>query len=261
MTARLAQELSAQLTDKDQDILHRVLELRFVSGNQLGRMYCADTSARAARRALLRLVQLDVLERLPRSVGGVRAGSAGFVYRVGLAGERVALEQGWMEERRRRRARLPGMLFLNHSLAVAELHTQLIEANHGGRLELLELQAEPGCHRRYGPRAILKPDSFVRLGSGDYELSYFIEVDLGSEGSWALDSQLRAYAAYYVSGVEQAERGVFPKVLWLVPDNRRVAVLETCIGGLPRPARELFEVGLFKDVVSVVSNTSGVTDS
>jgi Replication-relaxation len=260
VTAAVARDLDVQLTERDRAVLRSVLELRFVSGDQLARMHFAGHEPRAVRRALLRLTRLDVLERLPRVVGGVRAGSAGYVYRLGLAGQRLGLEHGWIPERRRRRSRVPGTLFLNHALAVSELHTLLTEVGRSGRLELLELSAEPACWRSYGgvgaQRFTLKPDSFLRLGSGDYELVFFIEVDMGSEGSRALDRQLRAYVAYYGSGKEQAERGVFPKTLWLAPDERRVSAIGECVGRLPRESRELFQVARFADAISVVSNTS-----
>lgn len=257
VTAAVARELNRQLTEADLAVLRRVLELRFVSGDQLWRMHFAGSTDRAARRALLRLTRLDVLERLPRQVGGVRAGSAGFVYRLGLAGQRVALERGWIDNRRRRRSRVPGTLFLRHALAVAELHARLVEADRTRRLELLELRAEPACWRTFGgigpQRLILKPDSYLRLGAGDFELSYFIEVDLGSEGVGALTRQLRAYAAYFESGREQAERGVFPKVLWLAPSERRAEAIRECVRGLPRRARQLFATAEFADAITALT--------
>jgi hypothetical protein len=260
VTAAAARDLDTQLNDRDRAVLRSVLELRFASGDQLARMHFAGSDPRGARRSLLRLTRLDVLERLPRVVGGVRAGSAGYVYRLGLAGQRLALERGWLVNRRRRRSRVPGTLFLNHALEVSELHTRLTEVERTGRLELLELSAEPACWRSYGgvgaQRFVLKPDSFLRVGASDYELVFFIELDRGSEGSRALDRQLRAYAAYYDSGKEQAERGVFPKTLWLAPDERRVRAIQDCVRRLPREKRELFQVELFTDAISVVSNTS-----
>jgi hypothetical protein len=263
VTAAVGRDLSAQLTKRDQAILRSVLELRFVSGDQLTRMHFAGTdpaNTRAARRALLRLTRLDVLERLPRVVGGARAGSAGFIYRLGLAGQRVVLEQGWLPERRRRRSRIPGTLFLNHALQVAELHALLIEADRSDRIELLELSAEPACWRSYGgvgaQRFTLKPDGYLRLGAGAYEFVFFIEVDMGTEGSQALLRQLRAYVAYHAVGREQETRGVFPRTLWLAPDERRVSAIEDCVRRLPREARELFQVALFADAIRVVSNTS-----
>lgn len=257
VTAAVVRELDAQLTERDRAVLRSVLQLRFVSGDQLARMHFAECDPRAARRTLLRLTRLDVLERLPRVVGGIRAGSAGYVYRLGLVGQRIALERGWLPERRRRRSRVPGTLFLNHALAVAELHTRLIEASRDGHLELLELSAEPACWRSYGgigaQASTLKPDSYVRLGNGDFEDSYFIEVDMGSEGSRALLRQLRVYVAYFDSGKEQAERGVFPKTLWIAPDERRVKAIEDCVRRLPRENRELFQATSFSCLLDTLA--------
>jgi len=264
VSAAVMRDLANRLSEHDQAVLHRVSELRFVSGSQLARLHFAQTenpaaNARAARRALLRLTRLGVLERLPRVVGGVRSGSAGFIYRLGLAGQRLAIERGWQPERRGRRSVVPGTLFLGHCLQVAELHTLLVEADRSGRIELLELRAEPACWRSYGgvgaQRATLKPDSYARLGAGDFEDSFFLEVDRGTEGSRALDRQLKLYLDYEASGQEQAERGVFPKTLWLAPSAERVTTIEGCIARLPLAARELFEVALFADAVRVVSNT------
>lgn len=246
-------DLAAQLTDRDLAILKSVSSLRFMSGQQLTRWHFGDgpANARAARRALLRLIRLGCLARLPRRVGGVRAGSAGFVYTLHAAGQAVAALHGWQPEQRRRRSWSPGTLFLNHTLQVAELHTRLIEGDRAGRFELLELRAEPSCWRSYGDGlaqpVTLKPDSYVRLGVGAFEDSYFVEIDLGSEGSGALLRQLRAYVDFHRAGQEQRSRGVFPRVLWSAPDEARAAVLGTCIGRLPPAERELFVVAEFAE--------------
>ncbi|MBS1860422.1 MAG: replication-relaxation family protein [Actinobacteria bacterium] len=260
--------LERSLTDRDVALLHSVSELRFVSGSQLARLHFADhddqARARATRRATLRLARLGALTRLPRSVGGVRAGSAGFVYGLGLVGQRFAAVHGWQPPRPPRRSHVPGMMFLAHVLQVAELHTRLTEADRAGRLELLELSAEPACWRAYaggiGAQAptTLKPDSYVKLGAGEYEDSYFIEVDMGSEGSRTLLTKLRAYLTYQASGVEQAERGVFPKTLWLTPDEARAEVVRGCVRRLPVACRDLFAVAEF-DALLTTLNTTEVT--
>ncbi len=248
MTAARLKELDARLSGRDHAILRRVSELRFVSGAQLVRLHFADVPARTARAALLRLKQLDVLERLPRTVGGVRAGSAGYVYRLGAAGQRLAAMHGWQPSQRKRRMHVPGTMFVAHTLQVAELHTLLVEADRQARIELIELVGETASRRSYGgplgPR-VLKPDSYARLGAGEYECVYFIEVDMGTEGSRALSAKLRQYVEYEASGREQAERGVFPLTVWLTPDVKRAEVIEDCIERLPRPSRELFAVAPF----------------
>lgn len=258
LTAQVMDDLASRLMPRDLAVLKSVSDLRFVTGLQLARMHFAGegdgaSRARAARRALLRLVRLDCLVRLPRVVGGVRAGSAGFTYCLGLAGQRLAMNFGWLRVGRGRRSRSPGLAFLDHCLQVAELHTRLVEADRAHRLELLELSAEPACWRqlrRIGSRQILKPDSFVRVGVGEWEFSYFIEVDRGTEGSRTIDRKLQDYLAYEASGAEQREYGVFPKVLWTVPDSARAGVIAVEIEQLAGRGRELFGVSLFDGVVN-----------
>ncbi|HEY5051935.1 MAG TPA: replication-relaxation family protein [Solirubrobacterales bacterium] len=262
VTAATVQALEARLSGRDKAVLKSLSDLRFMSGSQLTRMHFDGTDQRTARRALLRLVRLDVLARLPRVVGGVRAGSGGFVYHLGLAGYRLAMERGWQPLRRRRRSLAPGTLFLAHSLQVAELHTVLTEAERSGRLELLELAAEPACWQGYtgnrGQAATLKPDSFGRFGIGDFEDSYWLEVDMGTEGSGAIDRQLRRYLDFQASGRIQAERGVFPRTLWLVPGAARAWVIEGCIERLPRPSRELFAAAAFPELLHVIGDPGNV---
>ena len=262
LTARTIDDLASCLTPRDLSILRSVSDLRFVSGNQLTRLHFSGANdiasrARAARRALLRLTRLDCLVRLPRVVGGVRAGSAGFVYHLGLAGQKLAMRFGWQPVRRGRRSRSPGTLFVGHSLQVAELHVRLVEADANGRLELLELSAEPACWRSSSGigtqrQVTLKPDSFVRLGNGEFEDSWWIEVDRGTEGSRTVDRKLREYLAYQASGSEQVERGVFPKTVWLAPDERRRSVIEDCIASLPSASSELFAVGVFDQAIDLI---------
>jgi hypothetical protein len=255
----------SQLVERDLTLIKWVSDLRFVTGSQLTRLCFSDSddldaNGRAARRTLLRLTRLGLLERLPRVVGGARSGSAGFVYHLGLAGQRLALERGWQPERRRRRSLTPGTRFVRHTLRVSELHTLLVESDRSRRVELLELVGEPTCWRSFGgmsnQRQTLKPDSFVRLGIGEYEDSYFLEVDMGTEGSRALERQLQLYVAYAGSGQEQAERGVFPRTLWLAPDAQRVAVIEDSVRRLPSADRELFQVGRFEDALAIMGHTS-----
>lgn len=261
LSAAAYRELANELTDRDLIVLKCVSDLRFVTGSQLTRLCFAESvdhnaNGRAARRALLRLTRLGALERLPRQVGGVRSGSAGFVYHMGLGGQRLAVERGWQPEGRRRRSLTPGTLFVRHALQVSELHTLLVECDRSRHVELLKLASEPACWRKYGgvagQRQTLKPDSFVRLGIREYEDSYFIEVDMGSEGSRALERQLQLYVAYFDSGAEQAAHGVFPRVMWLAPDERRVEAIEASVARLLAADRELFQVVRFDAVLATM---------
>jgi hypothetical protein len=98
----------------------------------------------------------------------------------------------------------------------------------------------------------LKPDSYVRLGCGNFEDSYFIEIDRGTEGSRAIAAQLGRYVAYHASGQEQAERGVFPRVLWLAADARRAGVIAEGVAEREQRERELFRVAVFDRFLDVI---------
>jgi hypothetical protein len=135
---------------------------------------------------------------------------------------------------RARRSYEPTARFVDHTLAVAQLVVDVTLAARAGRLEVLEHQAEPRCWRDFaavGGRRVVRPDSFVALGSGEYELRWFVEVDRASESLPTILRKCQLYADYYQSGVEQVKHGgVFPRVCWSVPDERRAERLRWIIG-------------------------------
>jgi len=57
-----------------------------------------------------------------------------------------------------------------------------------------------------GGTAICKPDAYVRLGIGEFEDSYFIEVDRGFETPTTLARKLDEYRRYWACGLEQSWR-------------------------------------------------------
>jgi hypothetical protein len=147
-------------------------------------------------------------------------------------------------------------------LAVGELYVQLREAEAIGKLELLAFDGEPACWRWWmglaGERLVLKPDAFVSVAVGDYELLSFVEVDLSTESTTVLRRKALAYVAHWENGREQQRQGgLYPRVVWLVPDERRreqlVGVLET----LPAESWQLFRVGLVSEATSVIGDISG----
>jgi hypothetical protein len=151
-------------------------------------------------------------------------------------------------------------LALRHKLALPGVSARgelRADAATAARATALLRRTEPLCWRHYdgygGQRITLKPDSYARLGIGPYEDSYFIEVDRGTEGSRALSWQLKRYVAYHRAGHEQAERGVFPKVLWLADTAERVGVIEDCIAALPSEQRTLFAVSDFEAAIGLMT--------
>jgi hypothetical protein len=83
----------------------------------------------------------------------------------------------------------------------------------------------------------------VVLGVGEYELRWFIEIDRASESLPVVVRKCRLYGEYYQSGKEQAAHcGVFPRVCWIVPDERRAEQMRSAIARDKQLPRQLFVV-------------------
>jgi hypothetical protein len=256
---RLGDELSV----RERELIEVVAKLRLASHAQLTSILAEPSTAspasiaRTARRTLARLTDVGVLARLERRVGGVRAGSAGYVYYLGPAGQRlIAYWQGRGFVRGRLRPE-PGGRFVRHRLAVSELYVQARQADRQGTIDLIAFDVEPDCWRRtvdgLGGQLVLKPDGFVRLGAGAYEDRFFLEVDLGSESRTVLARKVRVYLDYFQSGAEQAEHGVFPLVLLLATNEARLKVLIDVCTELPAEAWQLFAVAKLDRALEVMA--------
>lgn len=250
--------LQAQISDRDWQVLRFIHESRFVTGPQLVRMIWQASDreaspARAGRRALRRLIDWRVLEALPRQVGGRRTGSDQLIYTLGRAGTRLLEANGT----RCGRPELPGLLHLTHTLATTELVVQLHEAHRAGEIELIEAQQEPVCWRSYtGPalsRRTLKPDLFLRIGAGDQEDRWMIEVDQATESRRALTRKLAQHLEYYRAGTEHQASGTHPRILWTTPDTTRAEQLQALIDHQPKDAKRLLTVCRFKDTVALLA--------
>lgn len=241
------EDLRADLSGRDMAIIGQVADLRLMSGRQLeavhfpiGEHETAAAAARAARRCLERLARHNLLVRLQRRIGGVRAGSGSWVYALGPVGHRILRRDG-----ARPRYREPSAAFVDHTLAVTQLVVDLTTGARRRHLELLGLQAEPRCWRQFTSTAglsVLRPDLFVSLGVGDFEHRWFCEVDRGTEHLPAILRKCRQYEAYYATGAEQRDHGVFPRACWIVPDQRRADRFRSAIDKDGHLTDELFVV-------------------
>lgn len=253
LSARRLRDLRDQVASRDQEILIQLAELRLMSGRQIEvvhftaeRHATQATAARHCRRVLARLVRDRLIVRLPRRVGGVRAGSHAFVYRLGPVGHRL------LHEGSRLRPHEPGEAFVDHQLAVSQLVVDLILASRNGRLELLAVEGEPTCWRTIPAigRAVLRPDLFIAIGRGELEHRWFVELDRGTHRSPAILRKAVLYESYYRSGVEQAAHDVFPRVAWLAPDDDRVDAL-----------RRVLDRGSFSSGLMLVTTSRDAPDA
>lgn len=244
---RQLERLSEQLSERDWQVLRAVEAHRFLSTRHVERLHFHDhasalSGARTARRVLRRLAELGLLRHLDRRIGGIRAGSAGYVWQLSPPGHR--LPSGGNHEQAYR-SREPSRRLLDHYLAIAECHLALVEADRQGEFTLVRVQLEPDSWRRYlgtgGEPRLLRPDLYVVTASGDYEDHWFVEVDLGSEHPPTVVRQCRGYLAYRRSGHEQAELGLFPRVVWQVSDQARAERLQVAFTAA-RLERSLFRI-------------------
>lgn len=250
----------AMLSDRDLAVLDDVASFRAITGDQLRRLHfdhhdkqgSKAGALRSCQRTLRRLVDLGLLATLARRVGGVRSGSAGLTYVLGYHGQRLV--------RPDRRARTPeglGDRYVAHTLAVAEVAVGLRELVRHGAVDDLLVEVEPICWREFTAgckTATLKPDLFVTVGAGDLEARWFVEVDLATESLVRVRAKCQTYLDYYATGIETDLHGVFPKVAWITPDERRERQIADVVAKLPPPARDMFTVTTTSAAIDSLTN-------
>jgi Replication-relaxation len=261
VTGARAQGIADQLGDHDRQLLDILQCVHLASGWQLQVLLWGEgpSAARQARRQLRQLTDLRVLVRLERRPGGVRGGSLGFAYALDVTGQAiVGIDQ------RRRRPRLPSLSFVAHGLAVTDCYVQLQVLAAAGRIELLAFETEPAAWRRYhaagGIRRLLKPDVFVITGSAEWEDRWFLEIDRSTESPSRLRTKAEVYISYWLSGREQADVEVFPRVVWVVPDETRKAKIVDVLAALPPEHWRLFGVCCDAEFAEVIIAGAGNPD-
>jgi hypothetical protein len=122
----------------------------------------------------------------------------------------------------------------------------------------MTLSVEPENWRVYsgvgGVLTRLKPDLFVVLASGEYEDHWFLEVDLSTESPAVVIRKCRQYIAYRNTGHEQHNFGVFPFVVWLVPDTKRQESLRRHINSELSGEANWFSVVTMDELESLILN-------
>lgn len=259
------EQLRSELTERDFSIVRFVAELRLASARQLRHLFFADhdfatiqTAARNARRVLARLETMRLLRRLRRRVGGVRAGSDGYVYVLGPVGYRVVEPEGWA----RPRVWEPSAQFVDHHLAVTQLAVDFRRFEQTGVIEQLEIQGEPRCWRPLPgqrPRTgLLRPDLLLAFAVADREVRWFIEVDRGTAHLPAILRKCHLYERYYRSGREQAEHGIFPRVHFVTTDVDRAERITAAIARDSGLTPQLFATATAETASRVICGKEGV---
>jgi hypothetical protein len=256
LSASQLAQLAEQLSIRDVAIVRLVADHRFLTTRQIQSFIftghaTATSAARSCRRVVERLRGLSLLTVLDRRVGGVRAGSASFVWHLTSGGSRLLSYLDGHDTIRRFHE--PSQRLLDHCLMVADIHLRLRASVDGGT-ELLSVELEPDSWRAWtglgGERHLLRPDMTAVTASGEYEDHWMLEADTGSEHPPTVVRACRRYLTYFDTGIEQAARGVLPRVVWVVPHQRRADKLRAAFTA----AR--FESGAFR--VSTLDNLRAV---
>lgn len=242
--------LLLRLSERDVAVLeslraHRLLTTALIRRLHFAHGHATITAASGATmRVLARLEMHGLVARLERRIGGVRSGSSGIVWQLAATGERLL--RTMRGEEKRRRYMEPSPAFTAHTLAVAEHAVMLREFADEGAIELVGVETEPSCWRSFvsphGTREWLKPDLYAVTASGDFEDHWFLEVDRATEHPTAVVRKAKTYQRYAATGAHQARHGLFPAVVWVVPDKARRGALEAALAADRGVQPELFRV-------------------
>ncbi|MBN9156928.1 replication-relaxation family protein [Microbacterium sp.] len=260
MTPRAMERLAARLSARDLTLLRTLQRSRFATTKQLARFARAGhaSSASALRqtsRALRALDELSLVGHLERRIGGRRSGSAGLVWALTPLGHRLLTQvDGRPESRRHRKEPEPSTAFLEHTLAVTEVHLILFELSHDSvhDVQLVAFEHEPESWRRYLDRqrgaVHLRTDAYAELRIGEFHDSYFLEVDRATEAPVIVVRKCLQYQEYRRSGLEQKLHDVFPAVVWITPHEKRAQQLKVRLQEEPGITKDLFSVVTIDDL-------------
>jgi Replication-relaxation len=244
-TARLRQ-LAAELPDRYTEPVLHLSRARVLTGAQLDRLLrqpgtAPRTTERARQRVMTHLCHLGLATTLDRRIGGVRAGSTGYVHVLTSAGHTLAaLLTGQQLSRRIRHSRAPGRTFIAHALDIAEIYVQLTEHSCAGSFRVAAFITEPDSWWQQSG-VFLRPDAYTRLATPTHRDCWWLEIDRDTESLPRLRDKLRDYTDHATTSGTGPD-GVPPRVLFTTPTPRRRAVISDLITGLPPPAADLFVI-------------------
>lgn len=257
--------LDSSLSRRDFVVLQSISEHRFLTSSHIQKLHFHDhatllSGTRSCRRVLRRLHRDGLLVLLPRTVGGLGAGSAASVWYLSGTGKRIlSIQAGSGSQLSAARIREPSTRFVTHALAIADARVILAEAARAGAFGLAQVEIEPASWRQYlgafAVREALKPDLAMATTSadGEFEDRWFVEVDLGTEHLPTVLRKCAQYEAYRRTGDEQHRHGVFPVVVWLTNADVRADKLQKAIRATRSLDQQLYRVATLDGLVPLVA--------
>ncbi len=245
--------------DRDIDVLRLLAHFRLLTSKQLQRLIVAEgsplTRSRRTRAVLQRLHERGLIRRLEHRAGRVRVRADGHTYQLTGRGSGVLTRLDGIQKHKL--SGEPGERFIDHVVAISELYTRLVEVERESNgWKLIDFQAEPRSWRWYqspaGGQGVIRPDAFAHTQVGAQGYVHFIEIDRATEGLVTIRTKCLAYIDYWHSGQEERRLGAFPRVLWVVPHERRAGHIWGVIKKLPVETQALFAVAIDDAAISAM---------
>ena len=159
---RQLQAITDQLDATDRELLALLAMHRFATTRQLAEItnfdnrYISERSAlRQTTRRLNRHRRLRLVDHLERRIGGIRAGSTGYIWHLTEPGHRMLRilhppsSSNTDSMTRRRRHTSPSYTFLAHTLAITETRLIIQHAIQAAGGSLTLVRTEPDCWRTW----------------------------------------------------------------------------------------------------------------
>lgn len=219
--------------DRDRSIVLSIAMFRQLASGHIAALHFADVASPTPQwRAMKRLEAQGFVRRVERRpVGGTGAGSGQVVWQLGPAGHALSERpKGWFAYR--------SIDF--HTLAIADAHVELLDAERRGRLTIEDFVTEPETHMMIAG-ADLRPDYYVEASDliKRRTLTLWIEIDMGTEREKAIKDKLRQYWHAYQHATNLDP---FPFIVFLAPDELRARRLRKIIEQGSEDAQRLFIV-------------------
>ena len=220
--------MNPSLTARTMAILVLVAKLRFGTQDEIRKFLFAGSAYTLASqrvltgRSLQRLQAANLVEVLPRAVGGPGGGSASAVYAITMAGLRLA---AGLDPSLRGGRVAHGPFLMRHSLAVADVVLAFHESAVEHRHELTSWEVGWQLVLKLGAGHIV-PDAHVVYTTPAVELEALLEVDLGTEGSRFFAGKIGRYLALWRSRTWRSVVSDWPVVLVIAPTEQRVRLLK-----------------------------------
>ncbi|WP_084965920.1 replication-relaxation family protein [Thermoactinospora rubra] len=215
-TPRMLHALAIRLTDRDRHLIRMIRDFRVLTSAQIAEMYF-DT-ADAARKRLLVLTRMDVLERFRPNLPP-EMGTAPYHYVIGETAAAVLASEDGVDlgESGYRRDRVIGIAFsshLGHTVGTNGIAASLYGyARRHPESELTTWWPEHRCKAEWGP--IVRPDAYARWREGEHRVEFFLEYDTGTEPLDRVARKLDGYAE-----LTESSRIVTPVLFWVQGERR-----------------------------------------